>query len=276
MITLSAFADEIVPDLKTQMDVCQANGVRHIDVRGIDNVNVSKFTLPQAKEYRKVFDDRGFGMPCVGSPIGKIRIDEPFGPHLDLLKHCCELARIFGAPYVRIFSFYPPQGGDILACRDEVMRRLGAMAQAAAAAGIVLLHENEANIYGEKTAQVKDIFAAIGSSSLKGVFDPANFVFAGLRPLEDCWNAGLAELTHYFHIKDAVPGQDICCPAGTGQGQIPQILADAGRRGYAGVMTLEPHMARAGQFSGFTGPELFGQAVAALKAILDKLGMEYQ
>lgn len=276
MITISAFADEIAPDLKTQMDVCLSHGVRHIDVRGIDNTNVSKFTLAQAKEYRKVLDDRGFGVPCIGSPIGKIRIDEPFAPHLDLLKHCCELAKVFGAEYVRIFSFYPPEGGNILNHRQQVMDQMQAMVKAGEAAGVTMLHENEANIYGERTPQVKELFATIKSPRFKGAFDPANYVHAGLRPLEECWNAGLAELTHYFHIKDMVRGQATCVPAGTGQGQIPEILADAQRRGYSGYMTLEPHMARGGQFSGFTGPDLFGQAATALKNILDKLGMKYQ
>ena len=48
MVTFSAFADEIAPDLKTQMEVCAANGVRCIDVRGIDDINVSKLTTEQA------------------------------------------------------------------------------------------------------------------------------------------------------------------------------------------------------------------------------------
>jgi sugar phosphate isomerase/epimerase len=276
MATLSAFADEIAPDLKTQMDVCQANGVRCIDVRGIDNVNVSKFTAQQARQYRRELDDRGFRVPCIGSPIGKIRIDEPFEPHLDLLKHCCELANAFGAGYVRVFSFYGPVGGDILAHRPEVMRRLRAMVKAARAAGVVLLHENEKAIYGAKPQGVKDIFAAVRSPNLKGIFDPANFVEEGIAPYDDGWTKGLAELTHYFHIKDKVPGAGTCVPAGEGKGQVAQVLADAKERGFDGYLTLEPHMKAAGQFSGFTGPQLFAQAVAGLKKVCDQVGLKYQ
>ncbi len=275
MATFSAFADEIGADLKLQMDVCEANGVRCIDVRGIDNTNVSKFTLEQARRYRRQMEDRGFSVPCIGSPIGKIRIDEPFGPHLELLKHCCELAGVFGAPYVRIFSFYPPEGGSIAEHRREVMKRMKQMVAAAEQAGLVLLHENESDIYGEKPEGVKDLFATIRSEHFKGIFDPANFVVAGVAPYDEAWRAGLAELTHYFHIKDKVPGQKACVPAGQGRGQIREILADAKKCGFDGYLTLEPHMAAAGQFSGFTGPDLFAKAVEGLKGVCDEVGLTY-
>ncbi len=275
MATFSAFADEIAADLKTQMDVCEAHGVKCIDVRGIDKTNVSAFTVEQARDYRKQMDDRGFSVPCIGSPIGKIRIDEPFAPHLELLKHCFEVAGAFGAKYVRIFSFYPPKGGRIADRRRQVMDQMAAMARAAEDADLVLLHENESDIYGEKPDGVKDIFATVQSESLQGIFDPANFVSAGVAPYDEGWTQGLAELTHYFHIKDKTPGAKTCVPAGQGAGQIRQTLADARKRGFDGYLTLEPHMAAAGQFSGFTGPDLFTKAVEGLRAVCDEVGLSY-
>ena len=274
MATLSAFADEIAEDLATQMDVCEANGVRCIDVRAIDGINVSKFTLDQAGEYGRQLTEGGFSVPCIGSPIGKVTIDKPFDEHLDLLKYCFEVARALGTKGVRIFSFYPPDGGDILEHRDEVIRRMAAMAGAAEAAGMVLWHENEKAIYGATPARVKDIFASVQSPHLKGIFDPANYVEEDVAPYDDGWTKGLAEITEWFHIKDKIPGQDACVVAGAGRGQIPETLADAARRGFDGYITLEPHMKVAGHSSGFTGPELFAQAVAALKAICDDVGMK--
>jgi len=275
MATFSAFADEIAADLKTQMDVCEAHGVKCIDVRGIDKTNVSAFTVEQARDYRKQMDDRGFSVPCIGSPIGKIRIDEPFAPHLELLKHCFEVAGAFGARYVRIFSFYGPKGGSIADHRRQVMDQMAAMVRAAEAADLVLLHENESDIYGEKPDGVKDLFATVQSEHLQGIFDPANFVSAGVAPYDEGWTQGLAELTHYFHIKDKTPGAKACVPAGQGAGQIPQTLADARKRGFDGYLTLEPHMMAAGQFSGFTGPDLFTKAVEGLRAVCDEVGLSY-
>ena len=57
------------------------------------------------------------------------------------------------------------------------MDQLRAMAAAAGAADVVLLHENESDIYGEKPDGVKDIFATVASDHLKpttkGRFVPA-------------------------------------------------------------------------------------------------------
>jgi len=275
MAVISAFADEIAPDLKTQMDVCETHGIRCIDVRGIDGTNVSQFTVAQAAEYKKQMDDRGFSVPCIGSPIGKIRIDEPFEPHLELLKHCCEIAHAFGSERLRLFSFYGPEGGDIAEHREEVMRRMAAMVEVGEQAGVTMLHENEAAIYGARRAGVIDLFETIRSNRFGGIFDPGNYVTEDEAPYDDVWTKGVAELTRYFHIKDKAPGAPACVPAGEGDGQIPEILADAKRRGFDGFMTLEPHMKAAGQFSGFTGPDLFARAVAGLKGICDKVGISY-
>jgi len=276
MITFSAFADEIDSDLQTQMDVCEAHGIKCIDVRGIGGKNVSKMTLAEARDYKKQMDDRGFSVPCVGSPIGKIKMDDDFEEHLELLKHCCELAEAFGTDRIRVFSFYASQGKDIADQRGEVMARMAAMVRVAEAAGVVLLHENERAIYGATPQRVKDLFGTIKSEHFKCLFDAANFVFEGVAPYDEGWREGLAELTDYFHIKDKDPKQEACVPAGQGAAQLDRVFADLKARGWSGYMTLEPHMQAAGQFSGFTGPELFGKAADALKGLCRQAGLDYQ
>lgn len=276
MVTFSAFADEISPDLAVQMEVCAANGVHCIDVRGIDKVNVSEFTAAAARQYAEQLAGGGFTVPCIGSPIGKIRIDEPFEPHLDLLKHCCELAHVFGADYVRVFSFYGPEGGDVAEHRSKVMDQLVEMVAVAEADDVTLMLENESALYGSKPEAVRDIFATIKSERLKGIFDPANFVVEGVAPYDEAWTQGLAELTHYFHMKDWKTGAKVGSPVGEGDGQVLEIVTDAKSRGFDGYMTLEPHMTSGGQFSGFTGPELFTKAASALKSVCDKAGLEYK
>jgi len=276
MITISAFADEISPDLSAQMDVCEANGVKCIDVRGIDNTNVSKMTLDQVGRYKKQMDDRGFRVPCIGSPIGKVRLDEDFAAHLDLLKHCMEVARAFGTNLIRVFSFYPPEGKNIKDHRSEVMDRMAAMVRLAEQNDIILLHENESAIYGWDVEGVKDLFATVRSDHLRGVFDPANFVVEGLRPYDQAWQGGLGDLTFYLHIKDRKADENVFVPAGQGGGQFQEIFADLARRGWSGTATLEPHLSQAGQFYGFTGPEGFGKAASALKALCEQNHLEYQ
>ena len=276
MMTISAFADEIDASLAVQMNVCQANGIKCIDVRGIDGKNVSTFTLDEAAEYNEQMEGSGFTVACIGSPIGKIRMDEDFDEHLDLLRHCCDIAKAFGTSLVRIFSFYPSPGVDIASQRSEVMDRMAGMVEVAQDSDIVLLHENERAIYGAMPDGVKDLFTTIRSEKFKGIFDPANFVQEGVKPYDEGWRAGLDELTEYFHIKDAIRGEDTCVPAGEGQGQFDEIFADLAARNWSGTMTLEPHMAAAGQFAGFTGPDLFAKAVSALRGLCDRHGLTYE
>jgi sugar phosphate isomerase/epimerase len=42
-------------------------------------------------------------------------------------------------------------------------------------------------------------------------------------------------------------------------------------RGYDGFLSLEPHLSMAGDLRGFSGPELFGVAVKALRKVLKEI-----
>ena len=52
------------------------------------------------------------------------KLDDDFDAHLDLLKHCIEVAEAFGTDQIRAFSFYPSEGEDIMQHHDEVMDKL--------------------------------------------------------------------------------------------------------------------------------------------------------
>ena len=66
---------------------------------------------------------RGFGLSALGSPIGKIRITEPFDNHLLRFGRALDLADFYQTPRIRVFSFYIPPGEDPADHRDEVMRQ---------------------------------------------------------------------------------------------------------------------------------------------------------
>src|SRR5579884_2372052 len=54
-----------------------------------------------------------------------------------------------------------------------------------------------------------------------------------------------------------------------------RIFAPATGDGYEGFLALEPHLAAEGQFGGFSGADLFHQAVHALKGLLEEMRWEY-
>lgn len=269
MLKLAAFADEISPSLDEQIRVCRDNGVMYFELRGVNNLNVLDFDKTLRSEIKAKLRDNGMGVACIGSPIGKIKIDDPWQPHFDRFKAAVELAEFFGAPLIRIFSYYPPENGDdIRRHRDQVLRRMQAKVEYVDAMNVTLVHENERDIYGEKGAECLDLMKAINSPKLRCAFDFANFVQAKDRP-EANWPL-LKPYTVHIHIKDARWEDGKNVPAGQGDGHIEPILVDAYRSGYRGFLTLEPHLAAAGQFSGFTGPNLFKLAADSLKALCEK------
>jgi sugar phosphate isomerase/epimerase len=273
MFTLSAFADEIGPDPQQQVDVLASCGVRHIELRSILKTNVLDLTDLQVGELKSLLDRHGFRLSAIGSPIGKVKIDQPFAPHLQRFRRALELCKIFGTPNVRVFSYYLPDSGRWEDWRAEIMDRTAEKARLAEAVGVTLMHENEHAIYGDSPERVVDLLRSVKSPSLRAVYDAANYVVCGYDPWQ-AWQM-TKPFTAHFHIKDWVRGESHGCLAGTGQGRIPEVIADVAAT-YNGFATLEPHLLGGGPTGGVTGPELFPQAVAAFKAILDNAGAAYQ
>jgi 3-dehydroshikimate dehydratase len=274
--TLSAFADEIGPDPQQQVDVLSAAGVKHIEFRSILNTNVLALSDAQIDDFKALLDRHGFGLSAIGSPIGKIRIDEPFAPHLERFERAIALCDRLGTRNIRIFSYYPPQGHDTWDTVgpewvQQVYERMGEKIRRAEAAGVVLMHENEHRIYGDSPARLADLYARFTSPALVAVYDAANYVFCGYDPLEG-W-AVTKERTKHFHIKDWKRGAQHGSLAGEGDGHIPTVIAEAAARGYSGFATLEPHLLGGGPTGGVTGPELFPKAIDAFRGILQRIGV---
>lgn len=273
MIRLSAFADEISPEPGEQLDVLDRHGIKHVEFRSIFGTNVLDLSDAQHDAFRALLTSRGFGLSAIGSPVGKIKIDEPFEPHLERFARALDLADFYQTPRVRVFSYYIPEGVDRDDVRDEVVRRMREKARIAEDRGVALYLENEKGIYGDTAPRVLDLLQSVDSSSLACAFDPANFLEVG-QPIDEAWTLLRPKMLH-FHVKDFDESTHKNVPAGQGQGQIPDLIADAVSSGYDGFCTLEPHLVVAEAMYGFTGPERFGDAANALKSELDRRGIPY-
>jgi sugar phosphate isomerase/epimerase len=274
LFTLSAFADEISPDPNQQLDVLEHCGVKHIELRSIHQTNVLDLSDAQVADFERLLRSRGFRLSAIGSPIGKIKITDPFEPHLKRFQRAIELCQVFGTPNIRLFSYYPPDDGDWSPHRGTVMERMRHKVELADRAGVRLLHENEHRIYGEDPKRVVDLLQTINHPSLRAIYDPANYVHGGFDP----WNGWqlTRQWTVHFHIKDWVHGETKGRVSGEGHGRIADVMADAVQMGYQGFATLEPHLLGGGPTGGVTGPELFPKAIQAFKNILDQVGAKYQ
>jgi sugar phosphate isomerase/epimerase len=278
MFTLSAFADEIGPDPQQQIDVLKSCGVRHIELRSIHKTNVLDLSDLQVSEFKSLLDRNGFRLSAIGSPIGKIKIDQPFAPHLKRFQRAIELCKVFGTRNIRIFSYYLPEHGEWDNWRRDVLDRMWEKIKLAEKADVRLVHENEHGIYGDDPERVKDlmetVLAQVDSRYFGAVYDAANYVFCGYDPWKG-WQL-TKEWTVHFHIKDWSAGATHGTLAGEGQGRIPEVMAEAVARNYEGFATMEPHLLGGGPTGGVSGPELFPKAVAAFKRLLDQAGAKYQ
>lgn len=236
---LSAFADEAAAGLQEQMDACERNGFRQIEMRFVNARNIVDHTPQECREIRRQLDERGFTLSALGSPFGKIGIHDDFAAHLDKFKRGLELCHILGATRVRMFSFYLPEGEDPATHRAQVMERLARMAEEAQKEEILCCHENEKGIYGDTAARCLDIARTIGQG-MPLVFDPANLVQCG-QSVKEAYDL-LEPYIDYLHIKDARLSDGRVVPAGEGDGDLPYVLERyLGREG-SHRMTLEPHL----------------------------------
>ncbi len=230
---LSAFADEASPLFYEQINAMRESGITHLEMRGVNGRNISAMTREEVRCAKYMLAEAGLSVWSIGSPVGKIKITDPFAPHLDGFKRLLDAAVTCEASVMRIFSFYDVKTE---ADKEEAIRRLQILAETAKGSGVLLCHENEKGIYGDTAENCVEILSAV--PQLGSVFDPANFIQCGVDPLT-AWGM-LAEKTTYLHIKDALQDGKVV-PAGCGLGNLPAIIADFGKRG-GKVLSLEPHL----------------------------------
>ena len=274
-INIYAFADEASPMIDGQITALQENGLNGLEIRNVDNVNVSEISNAKAKEVRKKLDDAGLTVWSIGSPIGKIDIErDSFAVHTEKFRRTLEIAEILGAENIRLFSFFIPKDKKPADYRQEVINRLGTFLDLAKGTGITLCHENEKGIYGDIPERCLEIHKAL--PEMPAIFDPANYIQCGADTLEG-WKM-LSGYVKYLHIKDALSDGSVV-PAGKGVGNLPFIIDDFRKNG-GKCVTIEPHLT---VFAGLSALEKEGDKsvlgevyrypsnVAAFKAAADAI-----
>lgn len=237
---ITGFADEIAPDLQTQISSVKSLGISHIEMRSVDGDNLIFHSNDKVKEIKKNLDDNGITLSALGSPLGKIGITDSFEPHFEAFKRAVEIAHMMETPNIRMFSFYLPQDKGPADFEEPVMDRLGKFVDYAASNDVVLLHENEKGIYGEKAAQCKKLMDTFYGDHFKAIFDFANFVQADENTLEAY--KLLKPYISYIHVKDALQNDGSVVPTGMGDGNVAVILKDLYNNGFDGYLSLEPHL----------------------------------
>lgn len=275
MITLSAFADEISKNLPESLAVLKACGLSCMELRGFDDTNVMKLSDAQVAFAKTELASAGFTVGSIATPIGKVQISDAFEPQEAQMRRAVELAHTLGSKHIRVFSFYLPKGEEPARHRSAVLDRMGKLVALAAGKGLTVVLENEEGLYGDTIERCADIIEALRAPHLKLAFDPCNLVIIGPKPFSDSYPLALKHLG-YMHVKDWVRARKEMVPAGQGDAEWAQIVPALKRDGFSGIVALEPHLSNAGQFSGFSGPDMFRKAHEALVGLLKQAGTEYR
>ncbi|MAE67129.1 MAG: hypothetical protein CMJ18_22950 [Phycisphaeraceae bacterium] len=249
--TLSAFADEAGPTADEQIRALADAGICQIDIRGIEGHNIVALPLDLAEGIRAKLDAAGVSVCMFGSPIGKIDIADDFEPELEKLDHLGRLGPLFECRAVRLFSYFNKNEAPADDWRRESLERLRRLRDRAGELGLVLYHENERKIYGDRCPEIELLAAELRDGDrFRLIFDFDNFNQSG----DDVWDnwCRLRDDTDAFHLKDSNDRSEHV-PIGQGEGCVRRILADALAAGWSGPLSLEPHLKHSAAVTA-TGP----------------------
>ncbi len=251
---LTGFADEAAKDLDGQIRATKELGWRHIESRNIDGVNLHNLSDAAFETVVEKLGAAGIQVNCFGSAIANWAKDvrKPFDVDLEEATRAIPRMQRLGTKLIRIMSYPPFEDRPLSDQMAEVrFERLRVLTGKFLDAGLQPVHENCMNYGGLGWAFTLRMLEQV--PGLKLVFDTGNPVNTFDRtqpapyPMQSAWEFYRQVRDHvvYVHIKDGVRDGattrwTFC---GEGDGDVKRICADLVARGYAGGISIEPHIA---------------------------------
>jgi 3-dehydroshikimate dehydratase len=270
MMKLTGFGDEISPDLTEQLDVLESAGINYLDFRSVWGKSLVELNEHEIAIIKEELDKRRFRVSSIASPIGKTDILEDFSSQLNDLDKVITLAKTFDTAYIRVFSYFIPQGENPYTYREVIINKTKALVKKAETKNVILLHENEKGIYGDIPERCLDLLTEVDSPNYRAIFDIANFVQSGVRPFIKAYPL-LKPYLEYVHIKDARFSDSKVVLPGLGDGEVEELLTQLMEDGYNGFLSIEHHLGPDGEFEGCSNSKLFQQAAQALNSVLSNI-----
>lgn len=239
-ITISGFYDEVSGDLSEQIALLHELGETYMCPRTVNGKNIADFTYEEfEKDVYPVLQKEGIKFSSIGSPIGKVGIDdeEGFEKQKKQLQELVKIAQLMECKYIRIFSFYYGDK-DPATCHEKVVARLKELLPFVKGTGVKLMHENEKLVYGDVPERVLAVYQEIDDEDFVLCYDASNYVQCDVDP-KKAFDM-LKDYVVYYHIKDCSPYK-VEVPVGTGEGCYEYLIGELKKRDYSGFMTLEPH-----------------------------------
>ncbi|MPV35831.1 sugar phosphate isomerase/epimerase family protein [Georgenia subflava] len=268
MWTLAGFADDTAPDPETQFAVAAELGLRFVELSRFQGNDLLDLDDAQVRDLRGLLRRHNLRVSSIGTPVGALSLTQD----LDRVRRAVRVAEALESTCVRIFSHLIPVPADAGKGRDEVLRRLTALAAVAASANLVLLHENRPGTYGDTPGRCLDVVESVGSEHLALAWDPAGFVESGSRPFTDGYDL-LRPYLEYIHVRAARSDTGPVALTDRGEGQILETVRALWSDGFTGFFALSPHPGTTSGIAALTGPELATEAMKAVTEIADAVAV---
>ena len=244
---IGGIGDEAATGLDEQIAVHRELGWPLLELRTVDGQALGDLDADRRRAVADRIVAAGLSVPCLDSRIGNWArpVTGPFERDLAEFDALADLAVRLGTRYLRVMS-YPGDGVPEPRWRAEVITRLGRLAERAARRGLVLLHENCSGWAGTSAERTLTLLDAVGSPSLRVLFDVGNPVAHGYDGVE--YLAAVRPFVDHVHVKDALPGErgpdstEFTTP-GDGAANLRRCLEMLLRTGYGGAFCAEPHVA---------------------------------
>lgn len=254
MIEASAINNEISDDFDDAVRVTVDLGIRWIDIARVEGLWPTALDDGKIAAMRQTLRAAGLRVGSIDGPAGRRPLlgeDARREEDRDL-RRAVELARLFEAPYVRVFAPEVPEPvrswprPDLEARLPEIVDVLRPWAEEAGAAGVTLTVETEGVTYTGTCAEMRRVVDAVGHPSLAVLWDVTNsWRLEGPHP------AGyrhIRGLVRRLHLKDARldpqdPGRVLeTVPLGTGDVPYRQLLGDLLADGFSGCAAVQTHL----------------------------------
>ncbi|GAA3408519.1 sugar phosphate isomerase/epimerase family protein [Paenibacillus hodogayensis] len=254
---LGILTDEVYPDqFVKSLDWIVEQGLKHIELRVVDGVNIANMTDEQVDKVRAEVEARGLSVTAVASPVYKCALDpnrpvasgDVFGQaeesveaHHEKLERVIAITKRLGAKNIRIFSFWRETEPELHF--EEIVKHLKKAAAIAEREGVILLQENEPACNGGFAEEIGKIVRAVDSPAMKALWDPGNEAYGG-RPAFPEGYGFVKDVLAHVHIKDAYvlpDGSSRCVPVGSGNVPFIAQLRALQEDGYDGLFTIETH-----------------------------------
>ncbi len=262
-IPIAAITDEFSPVLAEAIPPMKEIGMNAAELRVIDGKNILDLSSDELKRAKEALDKAGLPVISIASPILKCVL--PGGPELDQRFHqdafgskhtfedqekltgrAIEIAGFFGAPIIRVFSYWRTIKPEL--CLDAIIEAFGRLARSAEKSNLIIAVENEHACNIATAAEAARAFDFLPNPNLKLLWDPANALVAGEDPYPGGYSLLRKDRIAHIHAKDCHMEGDtpIFGPLGTRRVRWKEQIAALLNEGYQGFISLETHWAGPG------------------------------